>query len=67
MEASQIKKMSAEELKGQLGILRAKLYQIRTQTVTEKVEDTSQLGKLRKDVARLLTEMNARRHAAATK
>ncbi|MBM4108706.1 MAG: 50S ribosomal protein L29 [Phycisphaerae bacterium] len=67
MEATQVKKMSDEELKGQLGILRGRLYQLRAQTVTEKVEDTSQLGKVRRDVARLLTEMNARRHAAARK
>jgi large subunit ribosomal protein L29 len=65
MEASEIRRMSDEELKGQLGVLRERLYRLRTQTVTEKVEDTSQLRKLRKDIARVLTEMNARRHAAA--
>lgn len=65
MEASEIRRMSDEELRGQLGVLRERLYRLRTQTVTEKVEDTSQLRKLRKDIARVLTEMNARRHAAA--
>lgn len=65
MEASEIRRMSDEELRGQLGVLRERLYRLRTQTVTEKVEDTSQLRKLRKDIARVLTEMNARRHAGA--
>jgi ribosomal protein L29 len=33
--------------------------------VTDKVEDTSQMRKLRRDVARLLTERGARRVAQA--
>jgi large subunit ribosomal protein L29 len=65
MEPGEIRKMTDEELKGQLGVLRERLYRLRSQMVTEKVEDTSQLGKIRRDIARLLTEMNARRHAAA--
>lgn len=65
MEASEIRRMSDDELKAQLGVLRERLYRLRTQMVTEKVEDTSQVRKLRRDVARVLTEMNARRHAAA--
>lgn len=65
MEASQIRKMSDEEIRGVLSTTRGKLYQRRTQTVTEKVEDTSEIGKLRKDVARLMTEMNRRRHEKA--
>jgi ribosomal protein L29 len=36
--------------------LREKLYTMRVQHVTDKVEDTSQYGKIRKDIARLLTE-----------
>ena len=36
-------------------------YELRTQAVTEKIQDTSQFGKVRHDVARLLTERSARR------
>ena len=32
--------------------------------VTEKIEDTSQFTKIKKDIARLLTEQNARKAAA---
>lgn len=58
-----IRKMRDEEIAIELKRLREKLFTIRSQTVTEKVEDTSQLGKLRKDVARLLTERRARQLA----
>ena len=36
-----------------------------TQSVTEKIEDTSQFGKIKKDIARLQTERQARLNAAA--
>lgn len=49
-----------EELKG----LRKRMFELRTQAVTEKVEDTSQYLKIRRDVARILTELNTRNRAA---
>jgi large subunit ribosomal protein L29 len=45
--------------------LRRELFDLRIQTVTQKVEDVSRIGKIRRDVARLLTETSARRIAAA--
>ena len=36
------------------------LYDLRSQAVTEKLEDPSQLGKARKDIARILTVMRRR-------
>lgn len=59
--------MKDEEVGGELKRLRAKLFGLRGQTVTEKVEDNSQFKKVRKDIARLLTERSARRRAAASK
>ncbi|VAX41291.1 hypothetical protein MNBD_PLANCTO03-2365 [hydrothermal vent metagenome] len=61
----EIKKMRDEEIGIELKKVREKLFTLRSQTVTEKVEDTSQLKKLRKDVARLLTERHARQLAKA--
>lgn len=60
-----IRKMRDEELGIELKRLREKLFSLRSQTVTEKVEDTSQLRKLRRGVARLLTERHARQMAKA--
>jgi large subunit ribosomal protein L29 len=63
MKAGEVHKMSVEELATEVAKLRNDLYDLRSQAVTEKVEDTSKFGKLRKDIARLLTEQRARQLA----
>jgi large subunit ribosomal protein L29 len=64
MTGKEARALSAEEIGIELKRMREKLYTLRSQTVTEKVEDNSQFGKVRKDIARLLT---ARRAAQAAK
>ena len=59
-EAEPIHKMSDEELVIEVERLRRHHYDLKSQMVTEKVEDPSQLHKTRKDIARLLTEQRAR-------
>jgi large subunit ribosomal protein L29 len=63
MKAGEVHKMSVEELSSEVTKLRNDLYDLRSQAVTEKVEDTSKFRKLRKDIARLLTEQRARQLA----
>jgi large subunit ribosomal protein L29 len=63
MKAGEVHKMSIEELGVEVAKLRNDLYDLRSQAVTEKVEDTSKFGKLRKDIARLLTEQRVRQTA----
>jgi large subunit ribosomal protein L29 len=63
MKAGEVHKMSMEELGVEVTKLRNDLYDLRSQAVTEKVEDTSKFGKLRKDIARLLTEQRTRQLA----
>jgi len=65
MTGKEVKKLSAEEVGIELKRLRDKIFGMRTQGVTEKVEDNSQFRKSRRDVARLLTERKARLKAAA--
>lgn len=65
MTGDEVRKMKDEEIKVELARLRTKLFDLRSQTVTEKVENTAQFAVLRRDVARLLTERNARRRARA--
>ena len=65
MIGEEVRKLRDEEISIELKRLREKLYTLRTQTVTEKIEDTSQLRLLRRDVARLLTERRARELAKA--
>ncbi len=65
MKAKEVHKFSEEEIDIEVNRLRKRLFELRTQAVTEKIEDTSQYGKIRKDVARLLTEQSIRRLKAA--
>lgn len=61
MNGKEIKAMQEGVLATELKSLRDRHFQLRTQAVTEKVQDTSQFKKIKRDVARLLTEQRARR------
>jgi len=65
MKAEEVHKMSDEEMAEEVNRLRRHLYDLKSQTVTEKLEDPTQLTKTRRDVARILTEQNARRQRQA--
>ncbi len=60
MTGKEVRALSDEEIKIELARLRDKLFGLRTQGVTEKVEDNSSFIKIRRDVARLMTERTAR-------
>jgi large subunit ribosomal protein L29 len=61
MKVEDARQLSDDQLNGEIADLRRKLFGLRSQTVTEKVEDNSQFGKIRKDIARLLTVRTDRR------
>ncbi len=61
LTGAKVKAKSDEEIAEEIALLREKLYTLRVQSVTEKVEDNSLFMKIRRDIARLLTEQNARR------
>jgi large subunit ribosomal protein L29 len=65
MKAVEVHKLNNDEIKVEVARLRRRLFDLRAQTVTEKIEDTSQFKKTRKDLARVLTEMTARKAKAA--
>jgi large subunit ribosomal protein L29 len=60
MKAAEVKKLRDDEIAAAAARLRKKLFELRAQTVTEKVKDTAQFKKHRKDLARVLTERSAR-------
>ncbi len=60
MNAKETKKLSDEEITVEVKRLRQKRFDLRTQAVTEKIQDTSQFAKTRRDIARLLTEKASR-------
>ncbi len=61
MKAKEVHKLSDEEIEVEVVRLRKRSFELRTQAVTEKIEDTSQFASTRGDIARLLTERSARR------
>ena len=60
MTIEEIRAMKTDELHSQLFELRRRLFDVRAQAVTEKLEDPMQVRKTRKDIARLPTVMTER-------
>ncbi|MGE0479704.1 MAG: 50S ribosomal protein L29 [Phycisphaerae bacterium] len=52
--------LKTDELHGELERLRRHLFDLRSQAVTEKLEDPTQLLKTRREIARVLTVMRER-------
>jgi large subunit ribosomal protein L29 len=67
MKVKEIRQLSDEELGMELGRVRRRLFDVRTQAVTEKLEDPSMLTKARKDIAMILTVMRERQLSAQAK
>jgi large subunit ribosomal protein L29 len=63
MKIKDVQELSAEELGSELERLRRHLFDLRSQAVTEKLEDASQLYKTRHDIARIMTVMRQRQTA----
>jgi ribosomal protein L29 len=64
MTGDEVRKLTDEEISLEVRNLRSKMHTLRTQVVTEKVEDVSSFMNTRRDIARLLTERNARLRAS---
>lgn len=67
MKANEVHKMSDAELTEEVGRLRKQLFELRSQAVTEKLENPRQLGNLKRDIARILTEQSSRKLQGAAK
>ena len=61
MKIQEIRDLTDEELTTELDRLRRHLFDLRAQSVTEKLADPSMITKARRDVARILTVMRQRR------
>jgi large subunit ribosomal protein L29 len=60
MTTKEIREKETEALKHELGDQQKHLFDLRSQAVTEKLEDPSQLRKTRKDIARIKTILHER-------
>ena len=60
MVVSEARDMKTEELYMELERLRRRAFDLRSQAVTEKLQDPSMLTKTKRDIARLLTVLRER-------
>ena len=64
MKAAEIRELSAEDLQSKLKEARAELFNLRFQMATGQLENTARIAQVKKDIARIQTEMRARELSA---
>jgi large subunit ribosomal protein L29 len=67
MTVKEIREKETNHLKEELAERRKHLFDLRSQAVTEKLEDPSQLGKTRREIARMRTVLRQRELEAQPK
>ena len=60
MKPSEVRELTSEDLKTKLAENRAELFNLRFQMATSQLDNTSRATQVKKDIARILTEMRAR-------
>ena len=65
MKTKEIREKAEADLQRELTEKRKHLFDLRTQMVTEKLEDPTQIGKARRDIARIQTVLRQRQLTAA--
>lgn len=65
MKIAEIRQMKDAELHSELDRLRRHLFDLRSQAVTEKLEDPSLLTKTKRDIARVLTALHEKGESEA--
>ena len=64
MKAAEIQNLSAEDLQAKLKEARAELFNLRFQMATSQLDNTARVKQVKKDIARIQTEMRARELSA---
>ncbi|OPZ26482.1 MAG: 50S ribosomal protein L29 [Lentisphaerae bacterium ADurb.BinA184] len=67
MNPTKIRELTPDELTRALNENRRELFNLRLQQQTGQLESTARIRAVRRDVARLLTEINARQNRAKAK
>jgi large subunit ribosomal protein L29 len=58
MKNKEIKKLTVDELKNKVNLLKKDLFNFRFRKVNGQLEDTSKVSQMKKDIAKLLTKLN---------
>ena len=64
MNAVEIRALSADDLQSKLKEARAELFNLRFQMATGQLDNTARVKEVKKDIARIQTEMRARELSA---
>ena len=64
MKAVEIRALSADDLQSKLKEARAELFNLRFQMTTGQLDNTARVKEVKKDIARIQTEMRAREMSA---
>jgi large subunit ribosomal protein L29 len=67
MKTKEIREKETDAIQHELKDMQKHLFDLRTQAVTEKLEDPTQIGKTRRGIARIKTILRQRTLAAAKK
>ena len=60
MKADELRRKTTEELEGELETLKESLFNQRFRSILGQQEDTTRIGKIRKDIARVQTLLQER-------
>lgn len=60
MTAAEIRDLTDDEIQERIGEVREELFRLRFRSATQELEDSALVGKLKKDLARLLTVLRMR-------
>lgn len=66
MKAADLKGQTPDQLRDSLGALKKEQFNLRFQAATGQVENTARFREIRRDIARIKTELNAKAAEAAT-
>ena len=64
MKAAEIRELSAVDLQVKLKEAKAELFNLRFQMATSQLDNTARVKQVKKDIARIMTEMRARELSA---
>ena len=64
MKAAEIRELSADDLQAKLKEARAELLNLRLKMATRQLDNTARVKQVKKDIARIQTEMRARELSA---
>ena len=65
MKSTELRELSDQELSKKLEDTRAELFNLRFQMATSQLDNTARVKQVKKEIARLQTEMRAREIAAS--